>query len=140
AIITWAAALLWLVFVANLTVSYLTPHLVGATRQTIGLIAGETTGRQLFRTYSGDLSPIWQQVVGYASTVLILLGLPFGLVQIWRRHRANAAAVALAIGALAYPASLPFRLTSAGAEAASRATEFLFLGIAFVLGAALVEV
>ena len=41
--------------------------------------------------------------------------------------------------ALAYPASFPFRLTTGGAEAANRSTEFLFLGISFGLAVGIVE-
>ena len=63
----------------------------------------------------------------------ILLGLPFGLFQIWRRHRTNTLFLALAGAALAYPASLVFRLTSGGAEGSQRASEFVFVGVAIVL-------
>jgi hypothetical protein len=47
--------------------------------------------------------------------------------------------VALAAGALAYPASLGLRLTHFGAEASNRTSEFLFVPIAFVLAVAATE-
>jgi drug/metabolite transporter superfamily protein YnfA len=65
--------------------------------------------------------------------------MPFGLYQVWRRHRRKAGALALAVLALAYPASFPFRLTKSGAEAANRSNEFLFIGIAFVLAVGIVD-
>ncbi len=139
ALVAWLAALCWLVLVANLTVSYLSPHLLDATRQMVHLIAGEKVGRQLFTTYAGQVSPLWERAVGYASTLLILAGLALSLPRVWRRYRANAAAIALSLGALGYPLSLLFRLTSAGSEAANRATEFVFLGIAFVIGVGIVD-
>ena len=139
ALIAWSAAAAWLIFVAGLTVNYLLPQVGSATRQVVTLIAGETTGRQLFRSYTGGAAPLWEQLVGYLSTILILLGLPFGLFQVWRRYRRQAGAVALALLALAYPAGFPFRLTKSGAEAANRSNEFLFLGIAFVLAIGIVE-
>jgi hypothetical protein len=139
ALFAWAAAILWLIFVANLTVGYLAPHLLGATRQTLSLIAHEGSARQLFKTYSGQFSPVWEQTMGYAATVLILGGLALSFPQLWRRYRWNPAAIALGVAALGYPLSLPFRLTSAGAETASRTTEFVFIGIAFVIGIGVVE-
>jgi len=139
ALLTWVAVVAWLIFVASLTVNYLFPQVTTATKQVVTLIAGETTGRQLFRSYAGNVSPLWEQIVAYTSTLLILLGLPFGLYQVWRRHRRQAGALALAVAAIAFPASFPFRLTRSGAEAANRSTEFLFLGIAFVLAVGVVE-
>ena len=139
ALLAWAAVGVWLVFVAGVTLSYLSPQVTSATKQVVGLIAGETTGRQLFRSYGGQVSPPWEQVVAYGSTFLILVGLPFGLFQVWRRYRRQAGTLALAVAALAYPASFPFRLTRGGAEAANRSTEFLFLGISFVLAVGIVE-
>src|SRR5262249_12075766 len=58
---------------------------------------------------------------------------PFGVLQIWRRQRANALALTLACGVLAYPVSLAMRLTQRGAEAANRGAAFLFVAIAYVL-------
>ena len=139
ALLTWVAAAAWLIFVASVTVNYLFPQVATATRQVISLVAGESTGRQLFRSYGGNVSPLWEQLVAYLSTVLILVGLPFGLFQVWRRYRRQAAALALGLVALAYPASFPFRLTRGGAEAANRSNEFLFLGIAFVLAVGIAE-
>src|SRR2546428_13428302 len=70
--LAWAAVGVWLVFVAGVTLSYLSPQVTSAIKQVVGLIAGETTGRQLFRSYGGQGSPPWEQVVGYGSTFLIL--------------------------------------------------------------------
>ena len=82
--------------------------------------------------------PLWEQLLGYVAVGLILLGLPFGLLQI-RRHRAEAMAVALGVVVLAYPVTLALRLTERGAETSNRSSEFLFVGIAFVLAPAAVE-
>ncbi|HET9849392.1 MAG TPA: hypothetical protein VFR68_12665 [Candidatus Dormibacteraeota bacterium] len=139
AVLAWLAAAAWLIFVAGRTVDYLFPQVNAAVRQVIGLIAGETTGRQLFHSYAGNVSPQWEQIVAYAATILILLGLPFGLFQLWRRYRWHSGALALAVVAIAYPASFVFRLTRSGAEAANRSNEFLFLGIAFVLAVGIAE-
>jgi hypothetical protein len=139
AILALVASLAWLIYVATYTIGYLAPHLSGGVRELLQIIAGEATSRQLFRDYAGEVAPLWERLVGFASVFLILLGLPFGLLQIWRGHRMNAIALGLAVAALAYPASLPFRLTTIGAEAASRANEFLYLALAFVIAVGVVD-
>lgn len=133
------ASLTWLVYAATLTAKYLFPQLGGSLTQLIQLIAGEAVGRELFRSPAGQVSPLWERITGYTAVVLILVALPFGLRQIWRRLRNNALALTLAAGALAYPASLAMRLTERGAEAANRGAAFLFVAIAFALATWLVE-
>lgn len=125
--------LTWLVLVANLTIGYLAPHLTGAVSELIQLLAREQTGRQVFVSSTGQVAPIWERLTGITASGLILLGLPFGLLQVWRRHRRQAIALALGVSALAYPVSLAFRFTDSGWEAANRSSEFLFVALGFVL-------
>jgi hypothetical protein len=139
AVLAIAAALSWLLYVASLTIGYLSPQLQGAMSEFFRLITGEMTSRQLFHSSSGQVAPLWERITSVSSVGLILLGLPFGLLQIWRRHRFNALALTLAAGALAYPVSLAVRLTERGAEASNRSSEFLFVAIAFVFALGLVE-
>jgi hypothetical protein len=129
----------WLTYTGNVALDYLSPHLTSATFQVGQIFSGGMAPRQLFLNGAGFVTPLWERLMAFASVALILLGLPFGLFQIWRYHRANALALALTGGALAYPVSQVLRLTAAGAESADRATEFLFLGIAFVLAVGATE-
>jgi hypothetical protein len=130
----------WLIYTGDIALGYLTPHLTSAVFQVEQIFIGEMATRQLFVNGAGFVTPLWERLMAFASVGLILLGLPFGLFQIWRYQRANALALALTGGALAYPVSQVLRLTAAGAESADRATEFLFLGIAFVLAVGVTEV
>jgi hypothetical protein len=132
-------SLAWLVYIAGLTVGYLTPVVWSGISELIRLIAGEVIARELFRDYSGQLAPIWERMAGFSSVILILLGLPFGILRVWRRYRGDSLALALGVGAIAYPASLGLRLTHFGAEASNRTSEFLFVPIAFVLAVAASE-
>jgi hypothetical protein len=132
-VLAMVLSLAWLVYIAGLTVGYLTPVVWSGISELIRLIAGEVIARELFRDYSGQLAPIWERLAGFASVILILLGLPFGVLRIWMRRRHESLALTLAAGALAYPASLGLRLTHFGAEASNRTSEFLFVPIAFVL-------
>lgn len=135
--------LTWLVYVASIVVGYLAPHFQGAVSEVIRLIAREQdAGRQLFgpSATSGErVTPLWERTVGFAAVGLLLLGLPFGLLQIWRRHRDSAIALALGVGVLAYPASLALRLTRRGWEIANRSSEFVFLTIGFVVAIGVVS-
>src|SRR6266508_3927100 len=87
ALLALVASLTWLVYAATLTAKYLFPQLGGSLTQLIQLIAGEAVGRELFRSPAGLVSPLWERLTGYTAIVLILLGLPFGLRQVWRRQR-----------------------------------------------------
>jgi len=148
---------IWLIYTGDIVVGYLSPHLIGAAVQVKQIVASETAPRQLFQDGTGYVSPLWERIVAFASVALIMLGLPPGLILVWRHYRANAIAfahsmfalrypalhlrhyranavvLALAVVALLYPFSQALRLTPAGSETSVRATEFLFFGIAFVL-------
>jgi hypothetical protein len=93
----------------------------------------------LFHGTTGFVSPLWERVATYLSVGLILFGLPFGLLQTWRHYRKRGEVLILAGAAVLYPASQALRFTAAGSEAGIRATEFLFLGVAFVLAVAVVR-
>lgn len=123
----------WLTYTGNLAVHYIGQYFVNAVHQLAQILAGETASRQLFQNTAGFGLPVWERVIASTSVALILLALPFGLLQIWRHHRASATALALAVGALAYPVGQAFRLAPSGGELGNRTTEFTFLGIAFVL-------
>lgn len=138
-VLTAVAVLLWLIFVAGATASYLSPVLSNAVASLIRLTLHESGGKQLFRSGTGQSDPLINQLLGFGSVALILLVLPFGLWRLWRRYRLNPVALVLAAAALAYPATLALRLTQAGTETSNRASEFLFLGIGFILALAVVE-
>jgi hypothetical protein len=132
----------WLLYVASPTVGYLAPHIQGSVRDVIDLIRREGGERQLFHAYGGPVTPLWERVVSIASVILTVVALPYGMIRIWRRARRNAIVLTLAAGAAAWPVVLGLRLTQEGAELASRAAGFLFVGVAFVVGvgvAALLE-
>lgn len=133
------ACLVWLVGVASLTVGYLSPVLGGAVSSIIQTIAGEASTRQLFQSTTGYVAPLLERLTGFSSVLLMLVGLPFGLRRIWRQFRGHPIAVVLAAAALAYFAMLGLRLVPAAWETGNRASEFLFIGLSFVLAFTVVE-
>ena len=126
----------WLVYTGGAALAYLTPHVTGALSQLVQIVAHHSQARQPFQSTASTGAPPWERLMVYASLLLILLGLPFGLFATWRRYRDNAFALALACAVFAFPGILILHLTQTGAEVASRSTEFLFVAIAFVLAVA----
>jgi hypothetical protein len=121
------------VYIATITISYLSPHVRDGVDELIRIINGELEGRELFRSYTGETPPIWERAVGFASVGVLLASMAAGAIIIWLRQRRNLLALTLAVGALAYPASLALRLTQLGAEISGRSWEFLYLAIAFTV-------
>ncbi|HLH60448.1 MAG TPA: hypothetical protein VKV20_02095 [Ktedonobacteraceae bacterium] len=126
----------WLIYTGGAALGYLTPHVTGALSQLVQIATHHSQARQPFQSTTATGSPLWERLMVYASLVLILLGLPFGLFAAWRRYRSSAFALALACAVFAFPGILILHLTQTGAEVASRSTEFLFVAIAFVLAMA----
>lgn len=126
------AALSWLIFVSSLTLPYLYQIFSRAFVSIPAMLTGELGGRELFRAGSGAVAPLWERIVGVASIFLLVLGTPFGLIQIWRWRRNHATVLVLSAAALTYFAILGLRVVPAGWEVANRASEFLYLGVGLV--------
>lgn len=137
-----SATTLWVVFVANLTLNYLSPVLSGAVQSVFQMISEEETSRELFtstKVSTETRAPLWEQFVAMGSVIMIALGLPLGAYTIWRQHRHKVFALLLGAIALAYLPVQMLRLTDAGWETANRSSEFLFIGIGFVLALGIVN-
>ena len=139
ALLSMVASLAWLVCVANLTTGYMASTLGGPVREFVRLITGEVSARQIFSSSAGTAAPLWERLMGYTAVVFLLVCLPWGLFQIRQRYRANAVALALAVGTLAYPVSLGLRFTHASWQISNRLSEFLFVAVAFVLAVGVAE-
>jgi hypothetical protein len=136
AIFALVTTLAWLVYVAILTFTYLSPLLTKGAFSVFQLILGEGQGRSLFVGTDGYVAPLWERIVGISAIVLSLAALPFGLMQIWRRVQSSAPALLLALAAVGYFGVQGLRLTTASWEMGNRASTYLFIGLAFVLAMA----
>jgi len=125
--------------VNNPVVSYLTSFMSIALSELGHIISGTGSAKQLFVNYSGPPTPLWERLLTIASMGLIVVSLPFGLLCLWKRYRANALVYTLGIFSLLYPVSQAFRLTNSGSEVADRAAAFLFIPIASVLAVCIVQ-
>ena len=134
AIVAIAMTAGWLVLVARKTLGYLSPVVLGALRETIRTVQGESQVRQLFGSSShAAQGPGWEHLVAFASAVLVAVAVPFGARAVWRRYRDRPAALVFVLAAVGYVVSLTLRLVPAAWESAARASEFLFIGAGFTL-------
>jgi hypothetical protein len=135
ALFTAVLAVGWMVYVAQIAVRYLAPA-VANLGEFVRLMLGLSSTRALFVTASGP-APLWEPIVSFAAVLLILAALPFGWWIVWGRPQGRALRLVLAAIAVAYPASLALRLAPRGAELSSRTTDFVFVGVAFIVGLAI---
>ena len=112
---------------------YLSAYFGSAFNELGQIIAGSSTARSLFASTSGAQIPVWDRLLITTSVAIIVLGLPFGLLSLWKQHRHNALAVMLGIAAFAYPITQVFRFTDFGSDITDRSSAFLFLSVAYVL-------
>ena len=132
-----AANALWLICVSSITIGYLAPHLQGAIKSVLDLIAGEGSDRELFKSSTGIPTPLLEKLAGLGAPGLIMLTLPWGLLQCWMCYRKQATALTFLLGALTYPVTLALRLTGGGWEISARSSVFVYIPLAFVLAVGL---
>ena len=134
-----AASIIDIALIGNPVVQYLTSYYASALRE-LGAIITHTSGaRQLFVSYSGQPTPIWERLLTASSIALIVLAIPFGLYSLWRRYRDNTLLLMFGVLTLGYPASQVFRFTNFGTEITDRAAAFLFIPLSCILTLALVR-
>jgi hypothetical protein len=127
--------ILWLFVVASATVGYLSPVIGGAVKATIDTAAGEGPSRGLFQGTNSVIgpTPVIARAISLLAVLILFAALPFGLRNVWRRYRAQPMAVIFAIASVAFFGALAMRLAPASWETGNRASEFLFIGLAFVV-------
>jgi hypothetical protein len=133
ALFALVASLCWLVYVASLTLTYLSPLFARAAQSLVQMMAGVESGRQLFQSTVGYVAPLLERSVGITAVLLCLIGLPFGLRQVWRRYLHQPLVLVMAAAAVAYFGLLGLRLIPAAWEIGNRSSEYLFVGLALVL-------
>jgi hypothetical protein len=129
----------WFAFEAShVTTAELGHVLTEAVESLVHLITGESGSKTLFQS-AGQTNTTAARILGVASIVPLLAVIPLGLLRTWRGKDVNPLWRALSVVALFYPVTMALRLTQAGTETSQRASEFVFVGVAFVCGLLLVE-
>jgi hypothetical protein len=137
ALLVAVASLAWMLYVATPTLGYLTPVFSEAFNELLSIIRQENTSRQLFASEGGNVRPLWERLTALGSVVLAIAALPFGLTEIWRRYRDRTVALILTLAGGAYFITLGFRFTEKGWELSNRSSEFLFIGVGFIIALAM---
>lgn len=127
---------LWLVFIASSTVEYISPTVTNAIESSFHTAAGEAPTRDLFQGATSNIQPTPPpaRAVALLAVLVLVAGLPFGLLTVWRRYRKQPVALLFGLSAIGFFGALALRLTPAAWETGNRASEFLFIGLAFVIG------
>jgi hypothetical protein len=135
AVFTAVLASAWLLLVASSTFGYLAPVLSDAFEAIFNTASGEAPPRGLFQGKGTTIppTPLLAKAVALLAVLLLLAALPFGLKRVWRRFREQPFALIFMLSALGFFATLALRLAPAAWETGNRASEFLFIGLAFVL-------
>ena len=127
-----AAFALWFAFVAGgETISELGGLFSRAFNSIVDLLTGNQGSKKLF-SGAGESQPLWARALAFASVVPVIALLAVGLRAIWRDRVRDSLWLALTVVAILYPVTLGLRLTEAGSETSQRASEFVFLGVAFL--------
>jgi hypothetical protein len=134
-------ALAWLLVVASSTVGYLSPVLSNAFDAIGNTVGGEDAPRGLFQGAGSTVppTPLAAKAVALLAVLVLLAGLPFGLRAVLRRFRREPFALLFGIAAVGFFGTLVLRLAPPAWETGNRLSEFLFVGLAFVLACACVE-
>lgn len=135
AIVAAALATVWLVVVASSTVGYLFPVLTTAIKATFHTAAGEAPPRAPFQDKASGIeaTPLAARGIALLAIAILAAGLPFGLLRVWRRYRRQPFVLIFSVAAIGFFGTLALRLAPAAWETGNRASEFLFIGLAFVL-------
>lgn len=138
AIVAGTMSLAWLLMVARPAATYLfIDNIFPALQQTISVLLGQIPPRRLYASGGYD-SPAWETVAGIAAVGLLLLALPPAIYRAWRLR--DHAPMLVAVGvAIAYPLSLAARLAPNGVAISGRSSEYVFAGLACVVGLLAVE-
>jgi hypothetical protein len=135
ALLLGAMGAIWLILVAgSVTSSELGSVFTDAFHSVANLITGQSGSKALFEAGNGQTNTVAARILGVGSVIPLLLVIPFGLWRTWLRRDSSAIWRLLSVIALLYPITLGLRLTQAGTETSQRASEFVFVGLAFVTG------
>lgn len=122
----------WFIFVGGgQTTQELGSVLSGAVDSVVRLVFGGSGPKTLFQGSAQSNSTL-AQTLAFISVIPLLALIPWGLWKMWRVLDAGALWRALSLVALLYPITLGLRLTLSGTETSQRASEFVFVGLAFL--------
>jgi hypothetical protein len=141
AAIAAAMVAFWLLVVAGATKNYLWPVLKNAFEGAFNTASGSSAARAPFAGSKGDVgvTPLFPRAIALLAIALLGLGLLYGLRAIWRRYRLQPLPLLLVLGSFGFFAALLLRFVPSAWETGNRAGGFFFIGLAFVVAHAIVQ-
>jgi hypothetical protein len=130
----------WLFYAASNTLDYLVPVLRAAFLSILNILKGTEAPRTLFESKTGYIAPLWQRGAGLLSVVLLAAGVPLGLKRFWQHYQRNWVVLILAAMGVIYFGMLGLRFSPQAWETGNRTSEYLFIGLAFLLSIGGIEV
>ena len=128
-LISVAAVVGWIVFVAPDTLSYFRPTVDGVLQGINALQSGGSS-----HAPPTSAAPLGNQALEGLAILTISVLLPLGWWQVWRRYRRQPWIVAMAIGSLGWYVALALRVgTSDGQELAGRTAVFVYIPVGLIL-------
>lgn len=126
------AASAWFTFVAGgVTVSELGGVLGGAARSFFDLLVGGSGPKKPFEA-GGQTNSLLARSIAVVSVLCLAAVIPIGIKKTWRWPRYDPLQLTLSLIAIAYLGTLALRLTANGTETSQRASEFVFIGLAYL--------
>lgn len=125
----------WLLFVASSTVGYLSPVLSEAFTSIVHTASGEAAPRALFQSTSSSViaeTPFLARLLTLGAVGFLGLGYLAGFLDVWRMRKQQAFALLFCIGGAAFFGTLALRFAPSAWETGNRASEFFFIGLAFI--------
>jgi hypothetical protein len=130
---------LWLILVAGgVTVAELGGVFSDAFESVIHLLFGGSNAKPIF-SGSGQKEHLIARALAVASIVPLLIMIALGLRKMWRDREGDPLRLTLAGVAILYPVTLGLRLTLSSSETSQRASEFVYVGVAFLAAMLIVE-
>lgn len=123
----------WLVKAGAGTGAYLGPVLRRAAEASLRTASGEAAPRTLFQSTNHIVTPVGERIAGVLAVGLLALAIPYGLREIWRHHRDRPLALIFAAASIGFLGAQGLRLAPAAWETGTRATDFFFIGLAFLV-------
>jgi hypothetical protein len=139
AVVIGVVAVFWFAFVAaGVTIEELGGVFSRMFDSALDLITGSSGSKQLF-SGSGQSEPLAARALVVASVIPLLAVIALGVLKMWREREDDPLRVSLAGVAVLYPVALGLRLTLASSETSQRASEYVFIGVAFLAATIVVE-
>jgi hypothetical protein len=128
ALLSGAATAAWLAFAAPQTWDYLQPFAAETLQSLQALLSGGHAS-----VVPVSAGPLTDRALSDAAVLAVSVLLPIGWWQVWRRHRQQPWAVAMAIGSAGWYATVAIRLLAAdSSELAGRSATFVFVPAAYI--------